>query len=147
HYSALRRNSMACVAFPTCGLAMAESERYLPALLDKIDELIDEAGLHEQEIVIRMSGCPNGCSRPGLGEIAFMGKAPGKYNMYLGAGFVGERLNKLYKENINEAEILASLRPIIFDYAKRREDGEPFGDFCVRAGYVKKVHSGLDFHD
>ncbi|WP_156288473.1 assimilatory sulfite reductase (NADPH) hemoprotein subunit [Oceanobacillus salinisoli] len=146
HYSGLRRNSMACVAFPTCGLAMAESERYLPSLVDKMEDILDEAGLTEEEIVIRMSGCPNGCSRPGLAEIAFIGKAPGKYNMYLGGGFAGERLNKLYRENIGEAEILESLRPILFRYAKEREVGEHFGDFVIRAGYVEEVHSGLDFH-
>ncbi|MFC7393978.1 assimilatory sulfite reductase (NADPH) hemoprotein subunit [Scopulibacillus cellulosilyticus] len=146
HYSALRRNSMACVALPTCGLAMAESERYLPSLLDKIEVILDEAGLHDEEIVIRMSGCPNGCSRPGLAEIAFIGKAPGKYNMYLGGGFAGERLNKLYRENIGEEEILETLRPILFQYAKERHEGEHFGDFVIRAGYVEEVLSGLDFH-
>ncbi|MGB7999308.1 MAG: assimilatory sulfite reductase (NADPH) hemoprotein subunit [Anaerobacillus sp.] len=144
--SALRRNSMACVAFPTCGLAMAEAERYLPSLIDKIEEIVDEAGLREEEIVIRMSGCPNSCSRPTLGEIAFIGKAPGKYNMYLGAGFVGDRLSKMYKENIGEEEILASLKPILFNYAKEKEENEHFGDYVIRAGYVKEVHSGLDFH-
>jgi len=146
-YSALRRNSMACVAFPTCGLAMAESERYLPLLLDKLELIIDEAGLRDQEIIIRMSGCPNGCSRPALGEIAFIGKGPGKYNMYLGAGFAGDRLNKLYRENIGEEEILELLRPLIFQYAKERQEGEHFGDFVIRAGHVKEVQSGLDFHD
>src|SRR5690606_19829390 len=105
-------------------LAMAESERYLPELLDKIDQIVEESGLHEEEITIRMSGCPNGCSRPALGEIAFIGKAPGKYNMYLGAGFSGDRLNKLYKENIGEAEILAVLQELLPRYAKEREDGE-----------------------
>lgn len=146
HYSGLRRNSIACVAFPTCGLAMAESERYLPVLLDKIEVILDEAGIKEEEIVIRMSGCPNGCSRPGLAEIAFIGKAPGKYNMYLGGAFNGSRLNKLYKENIGEKEILDSLRPILFQYAKERHEGEHFGDFVIRAGHVEKVQSGLDFH-
>ncbi|WP_087973183.1 assimilatory sulfite reductase (NADPH) hemoprotein subunit [Oceanobacillus rekensis] len=146
HYSGLRRNSMACVAFPTCGLAMAESERYLPSLLDKIEVILDEAGISEEEITIRMSGCPNGCSRPSLAEIAFIGKAPGKYNMYLGGGFNGSRLNKLYRENIGEEEILNSLRPIIFQYAKEREQGEHFGDYVIRAGYVEEVLSGLDFH-
>jgi|SRR5690625_108713 len=146
-HSALRRNSMACVAFPTCGLAMAESERYLPVLLDKLEFIIDEAGLRDQEIIIRMSGCPNGCSRPALGEIAFIGKGPGKYNMYLGAGFAGDRLNKLYRENIGEEEILELLRPLIFQYAKERDEGEHFGDFVIRAGHVKAVQSGLDFHD
>ncbi|WP_371018427.1 assimilatory sulfite reductase (NADPH) hemoprotein subunit [Pseudalkalibacillus sp. JSM 102089] len=144
--SALRRNSMACVAFPTCGLAMAEAERYLPSLIDKIEEIVDEAGLREEEIVIRMSGCPNSCSRPTLGEIAFIGKAPGKYNMYMGAGFVGDRLSKLYKENIGEEEILASLKPILFNYAKEKEEHEHFGDYVIRAGYVEEVRSGLDFH-
>jgi len=146
HYSALRRNSMACVAFPTCGLAMAESERYLPTLVGKIESILDEFGLHEEEIVIRMSGCPNGCSRPALAEIAFIGKAPGKYNMYLGGGFTGNRLSRLYRENIGEAEILNTLRPILLHYAKERKEGEHFGDFVIRAGYVEEVHSGLDFH-
>jgi sulfite reductase (NADPH) hemoprotein beta-component len=146
HHSALRRNSMACVSFPTCGLAMAESERYLPTLMDKIEPMLEESGLHEKEIVIRMTGCPNGCARPMLAEIAFIGKAPGKYNMYLGGGFTGNRLNKLYKENIGETEILESLKPIISQYAKERQEGEHLGDFVIRAGYVKEVLSGQDFH-
>lgn len=146
HYTGLRRNSMACVAFPTCGLAMAESERYLPSLISKIEDLLDEAGVSEEDITIRMTGCPNGCARPALAEIAFIGKAPGKYNMYLGGGFKGERLNKLYKENIGEQEILESLRPILMDYGKSRLDGEHFGDFVIRSGVVAKVHYGQDFH-
>ncbi|MCG7334547.1 assimilatory sulfite reductase (NADPH) hemoprotein subunit [Sporosarcina sp. ACRSM] len=146
-HSALRRSSLACVALPTCGLAMAEAERYLPVLLDKIEVILDEAGLRDEEIVIRMSGCPNGCSRPALGEIAFIGKSPGKYNMYLGAGFVGDRLNKLYRENVGEQEILDLLRALFFQYAKERQEGEHFGDFVIRAGHVKAVQSGLDFHD
>lgn len=146
HYSALRRNSMACVALPTCGLAMAESERYLPDLMDKIEPMLENAGLRDEEIVIRMTGCPNGCARPMLAEIAFIGKAPGKYNMYLGGGFAGQRLNKLYKENIGEEEILESLQPIVNQYALERHDGEHFGDFVIRAGYVKEVLSGQDFH-
>lgn len=145
-YTALRRNSMACVALPTCGLAMAESERYFPTLLEKIEPMLAEAGLQNEDIVIRMTGCPNGCARPALAEIAFIGKAPGKYNMYLGGGFAGERLNKLYKENIGEAEILESLKPIIAHYGKERKEGEHFGDFVIRAGYVKEVRSGQDFH-
>ncbi|WP_413229849.1 assimilatory sulfite reductase (NADPH) hemoprotein subunit [Halobacillus litoralis] len=144
--SALRRNSMACVAFPTCGLAMAESERYLPTLIDKLEEILDEAGLSDDEIIIRMSGCPNGCSRPALGEIGFIGKAPGKYNMYLGAGFTGDRLNKLYRENIGENEILNELKPMLFHYAKDREEEEKFGDFVIRTGYVQAVPSGQEFH-
>jgi sulfite reductase (NADPH) hemoprotein beta-component len=146
NYSALRRNSMACVALPTCGLAMAESERYLPTLLDKIEPILEEAGLKDEDIVIRMTGCPNGCARPALAELAFIGKAVGKYNMYLGGGFAGQRLNKLYRENIGEEEILRELRPILFHYAKERREGERFGDFCIRAGYVKEVKDGRDFH-
>ncbi|ETT67202.1 assimilatory sulfite reductase (NADPH) hemoprotein subunit [Paenibacillus sp. FSL H8-0457] len=146
HYTALRRNSMACVALPTCGLAMAESERYLPTLLDKIDPILEENGLSEEDIVIRMTGCPNGCARPMLAEIAFIGKAPGKYNMYLGGGFSGHRLNKLYKENIGEAEILDSLRQIMKQYAEEREIGERLGDYVIRAGYVKEVLDGQQFH-
>ncbi|WP_064200252.1 assimilatory sulfite reductase (NADPH) hemoprotein subunit [Brevibacillus brevis] len=146
-YSALRRNSMACVSLPTCGLAMAEAERYLPTLLDEIELILDEAGLRDEEIVIRMTGCPNGCARPALAEISFIGKAVGKYNMYLGGDFSGNRLNKLYRENIGEAEILNELRPILNRYAKEREEGEHFGDFVIRAGYVKEVRSGLDFHE
>jgi sulfite reductase (NADPH) hemoprotein beta-component len=147
HNSALRRSAISCVALPTCGLAMAEAERYLPTLLDKIESMLEKVGLRDKEIIIRMTGCPNGCARPSLGEIAFMGKAPGKYNMYLGAGFVGDRLNKLYRENIGENEILETLEPIIQRYAQERLDGEHFGDFVIRAGYVKEVHSGLDYHD
>ncbi|WNR46297.1 assimilatory sulfite reductase (NADPH) hemoprotein subunit [Paenibacillus roseipurpureus] len=146
HYSALRRNSMACVAFPTCGLAMAESERYLPSLVTKVEAILESVGLREQEITIRMTGCPNGCARPMLAELAFIGKAAGKYNMYLGGGFAGNRLNKLYKENIGESEILDSLQTIIPHYAKERQADEHFGDFVIRAGYVKEVRSGQDFH-
>lgn len=137
HYSALRRSSMACVALPTCGLAMAEAERYLPTLLDKIEEIIDENGLRDQEITIRMTGCPNGCARHALGEIGFIGKAPGKYNMYLGAAFDGSRLSKMYRENIGEADILSELRILLSRYAKEREEGEHFGDFVIRAGIIK----------
>jgi sulfite reductase (NADPH) hemoprotein beta-component len=142
----LRLNAMACVAFPTCGLAMAESERYLPALLDKLDVVIKEAGLENDPILIRMTGCPNGCARPTLGEIGFVGKAPGKYNLYLGAGFHGQRLNKLFRENINEDQILAELTPMLHRYAGERNPGERFGDFVIRAGYVKEVQTGKDFH-
>lgn len=144
--TALRRNAMACVALPTCGLAMAEAERYFPSLLGKIERLLDEAGLRDEEIVIRMTGCPNGCARPYLGEIAFTGKAPGRYNLYLGASFTGDRLNQMYKENMTEEEILQTLGPIIRRYAKERHDGEKFGDFVVRTGYVDAVYDGRRFH-
>ena len=146
-FSALRRSSMACVALPTCGLAMAEAERYLPTLVDKIDEIIEANGLQNKEITIRMTGCPNGCARHALGEIGFIGKAPGKYNMYLGAAFDGSRLSKMYRENIGEEEILNELRQILPRYAKEREDGEHFGDFVIRAGIIKATTDGTNFHD
>src|SRR5699024_11111379 len=136
HYTGLRRNSMACVAFTTCGLAMAESERYLPTLINKIEGLLDEAGLNEEEITIRMTGCPNGCARPALAEIAFIGKAPGKYNMYLGGGFAGDRLNKLFKESI----II-----ILIQYRIEKDEGEHFGDFVIRKDIIKEKYSGQDF--
>ena len=142
----LRLNSMACVALPTCGLAMAESERYLPSLLDKLDRVVKRAGLEHDPILIRMTGCPNGCVRSVLAEIGLIGKAPGKYNLYLGGGFYGQRLNKLYRENINEEQILSELTPIIERYAREREPGERFGDFAVKAGYVEDVLSGRDFY-
>ncbi|WP_191556756.1 assimilatory sulfite reductase (NADPH) hemoprotein subunit [Metabacillus idriensis] len=147
HYSALRRSSLACVALPTCGLAMAEAERYLPVLIDKIEAIVDENGLRNEEITIRMTGCPNGCARHALGEIGFIGKAPGKYNMYLGAAFDGSRLSKMYRENIGEEEILSELRVLLSRYAKERTEKEHFGDFVVRAGVVKAVTDGTNFHD
>ncbi|AME07431.1 MULTISPECIES: assimilatory sulfite reductase (NADPH) hemoprotein subunit [Bacillus] len=146
-HSALRRSSMACVALPTCGLAMAEAERYLPKLIDKIEAIVDENGLRDEEITIRMTGCPNGCARHALGEIGFIGKAPGKYNMYLGAAFDGSRLSKMYRENIGEEEILRELRTILPRYAKEREEGEHFGDFVIRAGIIKATTDGTNFHE
>jgi len=146
HYSALRRSSLACVSLPTCGLAMAEAERYLPVLVEKIEAIVDENGLRDKEITIRMTGCPNGCARPALGEIAFIGKAPGKYNMYLGAAFDGSRLSKMYRENISEEEILNELRVLLPRYAKEREEGEHFGDFVIRAGVIETVTSCTHFH-
>lgn len=145
-HTGLRLNSMACVAFPTCGLAMAESERYFPYLIDKLDVVIKEAGLENDPILIRMTGCPNGCARPFLGEIGLVGKAAGKYNLYLGAGFYGHRLNKLYRENINEEQILAELTPLLHRYARERKPGERLGDFLIKTGYVKEVLAGKDFH-
>jgi sulfite reductase (NADPH) hemoprotein beta-component len=134
--TALRLNSMACVALPTCGLAMAESERYLPSLLDKLEAAARQAGIAHDPILIRMTGCPNGCARSVLAEIGLIGKAPGKYNLYLGGGFYGQRLNKLYRENIGEQRILAELTPIFHHYGRECEPGERFGDFVIRAGYV-----------
>lgn len=145
-FSGLRLNALACVALNTCSLAFAEAERYLPDLIDKLDAILIENKIEQEPIVIRMTGCPNGCARPYLGEIGFVGKAPGRYNLYLGAGFSGERLNKLYKENLNEEEILTALTPILEDYAKTRSAGEKFGDFVIRKGYIKETIEGKDFH-
>ncbi|TFI57083.1 assimilatory sulfite reductase (NADPH) hemoprotein subunit [Sphingomonas parva] len=133
--SALRLNSIACVALPTCALAMAESERYLPDLMTRIEEILAANGLLDEPITIRMTGCPNGCARPYVAEIAFTGRAPGKYNLYVGGGFHGERLNRLYRENIGEAAILETLGEMLGRYAAERAAGEHFGDFVMRAGY------------
>jgi sulfite reductase (NADPH) hemoprotein beta-component len=145
--TALRTHALACVAFPTCGLAMAESERYLPSLLDKLEGIVRAVGLAGQPITMRMSGCPNGCSRPYLAEIALVGRAPGKYNLYLGASANGDRLNALYREALGEPEILAELEQLLARYAAEREPGERFGDFAVRAGVVRKMQAGREFND
>ena len=145
--SALRLNSISCTALPTCGLALAESERYLPGLIDELDQVIDGLGLKDESIAIRSTGCPNGCGRPYLGEIGLVGKAPGKYNLYLGAGLDGTRLNKLYRQAITNDEIVSELKPVLADYAGNRAEGERFGDFCIRQGYVKATGQGSDFHD
>jgi sulfite reductase (NADPH) hemoprotein beta-component len=146
-HSGMRLTSMACVALPTCALAMAESERYLPVLIDKIDVILARENLLKDEIMIRMSGCPNGCSRPYMAEIAFVGKAPGTYNMYLGGGFAGNRLAKLYRESIQEDEILKELDTMLTDYAKNRTVGEHFGDFVIRKDYVAPILAGKLFHE
>merc|ERR1711977_688593 len=126
NFSGLRLSSSACVAFPTCGLAMAESERYLPELITKLETVVEESGLRQDSIVMRMTGCPNGCARPWLAEVAFVGKAYGAYNMYLGGGYHGNRLNKLYRSSSKE--------------------GERFGDFVVRIGMIKPTTDGTNFH-
>jgi len=144
--SALRLNSLACVALPTCGLSLAEAERYLPDLLTELEEVIEENGLRHDAITIRMTGCPNGCARPYIAEIAFVGRAPGKYNVYLGGGFAGQRLAKLYRESVPDSEIKPLLAPVIAHFARERADGERFGDFCIRAGYVNETKQGRDFH-
>ena len=143
--SGLRQNSIACVALNTCGLAFAEAERYLPSLISKIEVILDVHGLFKEEIVIRMTGCPNGCGRPYLAEIGFVGKSEGHYNLYLGGNFVGTRLNTLYKETLTEEEILAELNPIIADYAENRDKEEKFGDFVIRKQYVKETLKGIEF--
>ncbi|KAL7421841.1 Sulfite reductase [NADPH] subunit beta [Cryptotrichosporon argae] len=146
-HSGLRLASSACVAFPTCGLAMAESERYLPVLIDKIEKICEDAGVGHDALVLRMSGCPNGCSRPWAAEVAFVGKAPGSYMMLLGGSYKGERLNKPFRESVTEPEILDILGTLIRRWAKERDDGERFGDWTVRAGIVKPTVSGKTFWD
>ena len=146
-YSALRLNSIACTALPTCSLALAESERYLPSLIDELDNIIDKFDLRDESIAIRSTGCPNGCGRPYLGEIGLVGKSPGKYNLYLGAGFDGMRLNKLYKQAITHDEIISNLKPILESYSNERLENEKFGDFCIRKQFVESTNAGSDFHE
>ncbi|PMD35889.1 sulphite reductase hemo protein, beta subunit [Hyaloscypha variabilis F] len=146
-FSGLRLSSSACVAFPTCGLAMAESERYLPELITKLEGVIEENGMRQDSIVMRMTGCPNGCARPWLAEVAFVGKAYGAYNMYLGGGYHGQRLNKLYRSSIKEDEILEIMRPLLKRYSQERKKGEHFGDFVIRIGMIKETTEGKTFHD
>ena len=134
--SPLRLNALACVALPTCGLAMAEAERYLPDLVNEVDALLARHGIADAPIHLRISGCPNGCSRPYLGEIALVGKAPGRYNLMLGADHRGERLNTLHRENIDEAQLLATLDPLFASYATQRTQGERFGDWLLRSGVI-----------
>ncbi|KAL2818192.1 hypothetical protein BDW59DRAFT_129414 [Aspergillus cavernicola] len=150
-FSGLRLSSSACVAFPTCGLAMAESERYLPVLITKLESTLEEAGLARDSIVMRMTGCPNGCARPWLAEVAFVGKAFGAYNMYLGGGYHGQRLNKLYRSSIKEDEILDIMKPLLKRYALERntdgEEPERFGDWLIRAGVINETTDGRNFHE
>jgi len=144
--SALRQASMACVALPTCGLALAESERFLPGLITELDAVMEEAGLGDQPIVFRMTGCPNGCARPYLAEIALVGRGPGRYNLYLGAAADGTRLNKLYRRDIDHDGIFAALTPLLHDYAAGRLEGEQFGDWVIRAGRIEATTAGNRFH-
>jgi sulfite reductase (NADPH) hemoprotein beta-component len=130
--SVLHSASMACPALPTCGLALAESERMLPGLVDRIEKLCAEVGLAGEEIIIRSTGCPNGCARPYMAEIAFVGKAPGRYQLWLGGNTSGTRLNKLFKDVLKEPDIETELRPILSRYASERHSGERFGDWCDR---------------
>ncbi len=144
--SGLRLNALACVSLPTCGLALAEAERYLPDLLTELEETLEENGLRHDAITIRMTGCPNGCARPYIAELAFVGKGPGRYNVLLGGGFHGQRLSKLFRTDVPQEEIKPLLAPIFASYAKERKEGERFGDFCIRSGLVEQTTNGADFH-
>ncbi len=145
--SGIHRNAMACVALPTCALALAESERFLPELVQSLETELEAAGLRDDDIILRMTGCPNGCARPFLAEIGLVGKGPGKYNLYLGAAFDGSRLNKLYAEGVEHEKIIELLRPLFQSYAKKRENGERFGDFVIRTGVIKATTTGNQFHN
>lgn len=145
HISGARANSLACVAMNTCPLAFAEAERYLPSFMDKFDEILKKNDLFGEEIVIRMTGCSNGCARPYIAEIALVGKSLGSYNMYLGGSFNGSRLNFLYKENLNEQEIFNHLEPMIQAYSKTRNKDEKFGDFLIRTNVIKEIKNAKDF--
>jgi len=132
----MQLNALACVALPTCGLAMAEAERYLPSFLDRLHTLLEQHALRDTPIDVRISGCPNGCSRPYLAEIALIGRAPGRYNLMLGGDHLGRRMNVLHRENITEAQILDTLAPLLARYARERELQEHFGDFLHRKALI-----------
>jgi sulfite reductase (NADPH) hemoprotein beta-component len=138
--SVLHAAAMACPALPTCGLALAESERMLPGLIDRIEKLCAEVGLAGQEIIIRSTGCPNGCARPYMAEIAFVGKAPGRYQIWLGSDATGTRLNRVWKDVVKDADIETELRPVLTRYAKERNTGERFGDWCNRVFLNEKMN-------
>ena len=135
----VRRDALACVALPTCALAMAEAERYLPGFLARVEERLAAHGLRDEPLVLRITGCPNGCARPYLAEIALIGKAPGRYNLHLGGDGRGQRLNVLYRENVDEPAIMAALDDAFARFAAGREPGERFGDFAWRAGLVSRA--------
>ena len=130
--SSLRRASMACVSLPTCGLGLAESERYLPSLITRLEALLAEVGLAGQEITIRMTGCPNGCARPYMAEIGLVGKAPGRYQVWLGGNEASTRLNRLYRDMVKDPDIVTELRPLFARYAQEQLAGERFGDWVAR---------------
>ncbi len=134
--SAIRKNAIACVALPTCPLALAEAQRYMPVLLDKIEPLLNKHDLGNDDIVIRMTGCPNGCARPYAAEIAFVGTGPGTYNLQLGGDNQGQRLNKTFKESLDETAILQELDGLFTSYKNERATGEKLGDFVLRKEMV-----------
>ncbi|MGC9423917.1 MAG: sulfite reductase subunit beta, partial [Vibrio sp.] len=135
-----RKNSMACVSFPTCPLAMAEAERFLPQFVTDIENLLNKHGLPEEDnIILRVTGCPNGCGRAMLAEVGLVGKAPGRYNLHLGGNRAGTRIPKMYKENITDQQILQELDALIGRWADERNVDEGFGDFTIRVGIIEEV--------
>ena len=142
-----RKNSMACVSFPTCPLAMAEAERFLPGFVTEVEGLLDKHQLNGEHIILRVTGCPNGCGRAMLAEVGLVGKGPGRYNLHLGGNTAGTRIPKMYKENITDKQILEELDSLIGLWAGERQQGEAFGDFVIRRGIVDEVViSRRDFH-
>jgi len=135
--SPVRRDALACVALPTCALAMAEAERYLPGFVDRVEDLLAKHGLKDIPLTVRITGCPNGCARPYLAEIALIGRAPGRYTLRLGADAIGSRLNVIYRDNIDENAIATALDELIARYAAERHKDERFGDFLWRVGVLK----------
>ncbi len=131
-FSRTRLASMACPALPTCGLALAESERMMPDLLTRLEQLLDELGMRGEELIVRMTGCPNGCARPYTAELAFVGKAPNKYQIYLGGNEPSTRLNRLYKDSVKGEELLGEVRAVLVRFREERREGERFGDYCAR---------------
>jgi len=143
-----RKNSMACVAFPTCPLAMAEAERYLPGLVTQVEDILAKHDLADEHLILRVTGCPNGCGRAMLAELGLVGKGPGKYNMHLGGNQNGTRIPKLYKDNLGEQAILDEIDHLVGRWAKGRNGEEAFGDFVIRTGIVEEVIVSVrDFHD
>lgn len=144
--SGLRLNALACVALPTCGLSLAEAQRFLPSVIEELETTLESSGLRHDAITMRMTGCPNGCARPYLAEVAMVGKAPNKYNVFLGGGFAGNRLNRLWKEMVPGDELAATLAPLFEEYAKERNEGEKFGDFVIRKGHVEELTDCTQFN-
>ncbi|RUT64367.1 assimilatory sulfite reductase (NADPH) hemoprotein subunit (plasmid) [Morganella morganii] len=144
----LRENSMACVSFPTCPLAMAEAERFLPEFVTEVEKIMTSHGVGNEQIVLRVTGCPNGCGRAMLSEVGLVGKAPDRYNLHLGGNRTGTRIPRMYRENISSAVILSVLDELIGRWSQERAGGEDFGDYLIRAGVVKPVlNSAVDFYE
>ncbi|EMN4131328.1 MULTISPECIES: assimilatory sulfite reductase (NADPH) hemoprotein subunit [Providencia] len=146
--TAQRENSMACVSFPTCPLAMAEAERFLPEFVTEVEKIMQSHGIGDEHIVLRVTGCPNGCGRAMLAEVGLVGKALDRYNLHLGGNRIGTRIPRMYRENISSAEILSLLDTLIGDWARGRQAQEGFGDFLIRTDVVKPVlNSAVDFYE
>ena len=139
---------MACVSLPTCPLAMAEAERYLPTFVDEIEIMLKKHKIESEYIITRIAGCPNGCGRAMLAELGLVGKAPGRYNMYIGGNRAGTRVPKQHLENATTEEILKETDSLIERWSKERTDNDEFGDFVIRVGVVKEIKSSAtDFWD